>query len=42
MPQQAGLDVPVDVGCVMEVGRSVRSRNLRSGVVSFGPESCET
>lgn len=42
MLRQAGSDAQVGVYCVMEVGRSVRSRNLRSGVVSYGPASCET
>lgn len=42
MSRRAGYDALVGVGCVMEVGGSVRSRNLKSGVVSYGPESCET
>lgn len=42
MLRQAGGDALEGMEGVMEVGRSVRSRNLTSGVVSYGPESCET
>lgn len=42
MLRQAGGDALEEVKGVMEVGSSVRSRNLTSGVVSYGPESCET
>jgi hypothetical protein len=42
MLRQAGGDALEGMEGVMEVGRSVRSRNLTSEVVSYGPESCET
>lgn len=35
-------DALVGAKGVMEVGRSVKSRNLTSGVLSYGPGSCET
>lgn len=42
MLRQAGGDALEGVEDAMEVGRSVRSRNLTSGVVSYGSESSET
>lgn len=41
MLRRAGSDELVGLGSVMEVGRSVRSRNLTLGVVSYGPEAAK-
>lgn len=41
MLRQAEVDALEGMEGVMEVGRNVRSRNLTSGMVSYGPESCE-
>ena len=40
--RQVGDEALEGMEGVVEVGRSVRSRNLTFVVVSYGPESCET
>lgn len=42
MLRQAEVDARKGAEGVVEVGRSVGSRNLTFGVVSYRPESCKT